>query len=281
MHETVIYELHVKGMTARHPEVPPEQRGTYAGLAHPAVIEHLRDLGVTSVELQPVHQFVHDAHLVDRGLRNYWGYNSIGFFAPHNEYAAAGGGGGQVPEFKTMVKRAPRGRDRGDPRRRLQPHGRGQPPGPHAVVQGARQRGVLPPRGRRPELLHGLHGHREHAQHAAPARAAARDGLAALLGHRDARRRVPLRPGLGPRPGAARSRPSLGLLRPDPAGSRRQPGEADRRAVGRRRGGLPGRQLPAAAGRSGTASTATRSATTGAARVPPLAELASRITGSS
>ncbi len=104
MHETVIYELHVKGMTARHPDVPAEQRGTYAGLAHPAVIEHLRGLGVTSVELQPVHQFVHDAHLVEKGLRNYWGYNSIGFFAPHNGYAAAGGGGGQVQEFKTMVK---------------------------------------------------------------------------------------------------------------------------------------------------------------------------------
>jgi isoamylase len=105
MHETVIYELHVKGMTALHPEVPDKQRGTYAGLAHPAVIEHLKGLGVTSVELQPVHQFVHDAHLVERGLRNYWGYNSIGFFAPHNEYASAGGGGGQVPEFKSMVKR--------------------------------------------------------------------------------------------------------------------------------------------------------------------------------
>ena len=103
MHETVVYELHVKGMTALHPEVPEEQRGTYAGLAHPSVIDYLKGLGVTSVELQPVHQFVHDAHLVERGLRNYWGYNSIGFFAPHNGYAA-GSGGGQVQEFKTMVK---------------------------------------------------------------------------------------------------------------------------------------------------------------------------------
>jgi len=104
MHETLIYELHVKGMTAQHPDVPEEIRGTYAGLVHPAVLEHLTNLGVTTVELQPVHQFVHDAHLVERGLRNYWGYNSIGFFAPHNGYAAAGGGGGQVQEFKTMVK---------------------------------------------------------------------------------------------------------------------------------------------------------------------------------
>ncbi len=104
MHETVLYELHVKGMTALHPEVPEEHRGTYAGLGHPSVIEYLQGLGITSVELQPVHQFVHDAHLIDRGLRNYWGYNSIGFFAPHNGYASAGGGGGQVQEFKTMVK---------------------------------------------------------------------------------------------------------------------------------------------------------------------------------
>jgi isoamylase len=104
MHETVIYELHVKGFTRRHPQVPEAQRGTYAGLTHPAVIDHLLSLGVTTVELQPVHQFVHDHHLVQRGLRNYWGYNSIGFFAPHNEYAATKRIGGQVEEFKQMVR---------------------------------------------------------------------------------------------------------------------------------------------------------------------------------
>ena len=101
MHETVIYELHVKGFTARHPAVPGHQRGTYAGLAHPAVVDYLVSLGVTSVELQPVHEFVHDAHLVERGLRNYWGYNSIGFFAPHHEYAA---GADPVGEFKHLVR---------------------------------------------------------------------------------------------------------------------------------------------------------------------------------
>jgi isoamylase len=104
MHHTVIYEAHVKGLTARHPEVPEQQRGTYAGIGHPAVIEHLKSLGVTSLELQPVHQFVHDSHLVDKGLRNYWGYNSIGFFAPHNGYASAATTGSQVQEFKSMVK---------------------------------------------------------------------------------------------------------------------------------------------------------------------------------
>ena len=88
MHETIIYETHVRGMTLQHPAVPDELRGTYAGLAHPAVVEHLTSLGITAVELMPVHQFVHDHHLVQRGLRNYWGYNSIGYLAPHNEYAA-------------------------------------------------------------------------------------------------------------------------------------------------------------------------------------------------
>jgi isoamylase len=102
--ETVIYETHVKGLTKRHPEVPEHMRGTYAGLAHPAMTGYLVDLGVTAVELLPVHQFVHDPHLGERGLRNYWGYNSIGFLAPHADYSSAGSGGGQVDEFKSMVK---------------------------------------------------------------------------------------------------------------------------------------------------------------------------------
>jgi isoamylase len=102
-HETVVYELHVKGFTARHPDIPKELRGTYAGLAHPAAIAHLHRLGVTAVELMPIHHFVHDHVLVDRGLRNYWGYNSIGFLAPHSEYSAWGVE--QVAnEFKFLVK---------------------------------------------------------------------------------------------------------------------------------------------------------------------------------
>ena len=106
--ETVIYEAHVKGLTQLHPEIPEEQRGTYAALAHPAVTEHLTKLGVTAIELMPVHQFVQDSTLLDKGLRNYWGYNTLGFFAPHAEYAAAsrepGRDGQQVQEFKSMVK---------------------------------------------------------------------------------------------------------------------------------------------------------------------------------
>ncbi|WP_251150864.1 glycogen debranching protein GlgX [Cellulosimicrobium sp. Marseille-Q4280] len=103
-HDSVIYEAHVKGMTMLHPDVPEELRGTYAGMAHPSVIEHLVTLGVTAVELMPVHQFVNDPNLVEKGLSNYWGYNTIGFFAPHNGYVAYGTRGQQVMEFKSMVK---------------------------------------------------------------------------------------------------------------------------------------------------------------------------------
>ena len=103
-HDTVIYEAHVKGLTMLHPEIDESIRGSYVAMGHPAVIEHLAELGVTAVELMPVHQFVQDGHLVEKGLRNYWGYNTIGFFAPHNEYAHAGELGQQVQEFKQMVK---------------------------------------------------------------------------------------------------------------------------------------------------------------------------------
>ena len=104
MPDSVVYELHVKGFTARHPEIPNELRGTYLGLAHPAAIDYLTQLGVTAVELMPVHQFVHDRRLIAHGLRNYWGYNSIGYFAPHNEYASGDQRGAQVVEFKRMVQ---------------------------------------------------------------------------------------------------------------------------------------------------------------------------------
>ena len=108
-HETVVYEAHVKGLTHLHPEIPEEMRGTYSAVAHPATVSHLQRLGVTAIELMPVHQFVHDDVLVQRGLRNYWGYNTIAFFAPHFGYATAGFAGSpqpgaQVQEFKAMVR---------------------------------------------------------------------------------------------------------------------------------------------------------------------------------
>jgi glycogen operon protein len=103
-HRTVVYEAHVKGLTKLHPDVPEDIRGSYAAIGHPAIVEHLKQLGITAIELMPVHQFVQDSHLLDRGLRNYWGYNTIGFFAPHNEYSSSGTRGEQVPEFKSMVR---------------------------------------------------------------------------------------------------------------------------------------------------------------------------------
>jgi isoamylase len=104
LNESVIYEVHVKGFTQRHPEIPPAMRGSYAALAHPAAIRYLQSLGVTAVELLPVHHFIHQQHLVEKGLRNYWGYDSIGYLAPHAEYASSGMRGEQVGEFKAMVK---------------------------------------------------------------------------------------------------------------------------------------------------------------------------------
>ena len=103
-HETIIYEAHVKGMTQTHPDIPEEIRGTYAGLAHPVVIEHLLSLNVTAIELMPVHQFLHDKRLLELGLRNYWGYNTFGYLAPHSEYAASRRTDGEAGEFKTMVR---------------------------------------------------------------------------------------------------------------------------------------------------------------------------------
>lgn len=103
-HDSIIYEMHVRGMTNLNDLVPPEIRGTYAGLAHPAVINYLKKLGITTIELMPIHQFINDSFLQEKGLSNYWGYNTIGFFAPHNAYASTGQQGEQVNEFKAMVK---------------------------------------------------------------------------------------------------------------------------------------------------------------------------------
>ncbi len=103
MHKTVIYEAHVKGLTATHPGIPPGLRGTYAGVSHPAMIDYLTNLGITAIELMPVHQFIHDHRLADLGLRNFWGYNSIAYLAPHNGYASRPGHH-VVNEFKAMVK---------------------------------------------------------------------------------------------------------------------------------------------------------------------------------
>ncbi|MDT5147462.1 MAG: isoamylase, partial [Mycobacterium sp.] len=102
--DSIIYEAHVKGLTQTHPDLPEQLRGTYAGVAHPVIIEHLKSIGVTAIELMPVHHFANDSTLVDKGLSNYWGYNTIGFFAPDFKYSSATSPGGQVQEFKAMVR---------------------------------------------------------------------------------------------------------------------------------------------------------------------------------
>ena len=102
--DTVIYEAHVKGLTETHPDIPEQMRGTYAAVGHPAIIEHLQSLGITAIELMPVHHFANDSTLIDKGLSNYWGYNTIGFFAPDPKYSSSGTPGGQVQEFKAMVR---------------------------------------------------------------------------------------------------------------------------------------------------------------------------------
>jgi isoamylase len=104
LRQTIVYETHVKGFTARHPDVPRKMQGTYSGMAHPAVIEYLLSLGVTAIELLPVAHFIHRQFLIERGLRNYWGYDPIALFAPHAGYSAAGTRGQQVDEFKSMVR---------------------------------------------------------------------------------------------------------------------------------------------------------------------------------
>ena len=250
MHETIIYEAHVRGMTLQPPGVPEELRGTYAGLAHPAVVEHLTSLGITAIELMPVHQFVHDHHLVERGLRNYWGYNSIAYLAPHNGYATSRRSGRRPQprstEFKAMVKTLHAAGIEVIMDVVYNHTAEGNHLGPTLSMRGIDNLAYYRVTDDEPALLPRLHRHRQQPQHAQPARAAADHGQPALLGDRDARRRVPLRPRVDAGPRAVRRRPAVGVLRPRPAGPGRVVGQADRRAVGRRRGRLPGRQLPAA-----------------------------------
>ena len=241
-HETVIYEAHVKGMTQTHPGIPEELRGTYAGLAHPVVIDHLKSLNVTAIELMPVHQFMHDSRLLDLGLRNYWGYNTFGFFAPHNQYAA--NRKASVAEFKSMV----RSFHEADIEVILDVvynhTAEGNHLGPTINFRGIDNAAYYRLVDDRPAVVQGLHRHRQQPQRPPPARAAADHGLAALLGDRDARRRLPLRPGRHTGPRTARRRPIERVLRSRAAGSGGQPGQIDRRALGRRRGRLSGRQFP-------------------------------------
>ncbi len=220
--ETLVYEAHVRNLTMRHPDVPEELRGTYAGLCHPSVLRHLEELGVTAVELLPVHAFTSEPELVRRGMRNHWGYNTMGFFAPHAAYAAASDPQGALDEFKGMVKllhaegievildvvynhTAEQSRRGGEP-----------------VVARAGQPGLLP--ARRPRPRRGRHRVRQHPGPAQRDGVPDGAGLPALLGPGVPRRRLPLRPRGGPRPGRTDDfdpdHPFLVALRTDPVLSR-------------------------------------------------------------
>ena len=270
--DSVLYEVHVKGFTARHPDIPPELRGTYAGLAHEAATSYLRDLGVTAVELLPVHEHVPEAFLVDRGLTNYWGYNTIGFFAPHQGYSAAvhapDGAGGQVNEFKDMVKALHRAGIEVILDVVYNHTAEGNENGPTLSFRGLDNGDVLPAGARRREQVLRHHGHRQLAERGQPVHAAADHGQPQVLDVGDARGRVQVRPGGHPRPGGGQPlRPALRVLRAGRAGPGDRPGEADRGAVGRRPGATAttSGSSPRSGG-SGTAGTATPCATSGAAR---------------
>ena len=235
--DTVVYEVHVKGFTMRHPDIPPELRGTYAGLGHDAAIAHLTDLGVTTVELLPVHQNVPEAFLVAEGLTNYWGYNTIGFFAPHNGYSAAvraGRPGGQVAEFKTMVDALHRAGLEVILDVVFNHTAEAGPDGPTLCFRGLDNLAYYRVVPGDPGTYYDTTGCGNSLNAGDPITLQLMHGLAALLADRDARRRVPVRPGPHPGPPGRRLRQGVGLLGhvlPGPGGV---PGQADRRAVGRR-----------------------------------------------
>ncbi len=240
--DTVVYELHVRGFTMRHPDVPEALRGTYAGLAHPAVLEHLTSLGVTTVELLPVHQYAPELSLTRRGLANFWGYNTLGFFAPHAGYSSAGSRGGQVREFAAMV-RAMHAAGLEVVLDVVYNHtAEGGVDGPTLSLRGLDNHSLLPPASRPP--LRGLHRLRQHSRPPAAADAGAGHRLVALLGAGDARRRIPFRPRPGTRPGIGRVRGERDVPVGDRSGPGAVAGQADRRAVGCRSWWLSARPLP-------------------------------------
>ena len=241
--DTIIYELHVRGFTKLHPDIPEPLRGTYLGLASEPAIEHLKSLGVTAVELLPVHYHVDEEHLIAPRPGQLLGLPVARVLRAESALLDRARAAGHRPRVQDDGARAPRRQHRSHPRRRLQPHRRGQPPRADAGVPRHRQRDVLPAAAARPAALRGLHRVRQHHRSAQSADAEAGDGQPALLGHRDARRRLPLRPGDRARPRRTAFRSIGRVLRRRPSGSGPLAGQADRRAVGSRRRRLQGRRL--------------------------------------
>ena len=280
--DSVIYEVNVRGFSvSATPCVPENLRGTYAGLASEASINYLKKLGITAVELLPVHHFIDEGHLVDRGLRDYWGYNTLGYFAPMSRYSSCGDNGGQVDEFKEMVKA-------------LHKEGievildvvynhtcEGNRIGPDPLLKGIDNTTYYRQVADNPRYYMDYTGTGNTLNVMPSAGPQAGHGLAALLGHGDARRRLPLRPRQHPRARAARRRPS------SPASStpstRTPPSQTSSSSPS------PGTSAKAAtrsatspsSGPSGTASTATPSAASGRATKALLSDFAYRLTGSS
>ena len=225
----------------RHPEVDEAARGTFGGLSTPAVVSYLRDLGVSAVELMPIHAFVHDRHLIERGLKNYWGYNSIGFFAPHPEYVGRGGLG----EVKTFVQVM---HDAGievilDV---VYNHtAEGNQLGPTLSFRGIDNRSYYYLMEGEERYYNDFTGCGNALELHAPPCPAHGDRFAPLLGRGGPRRRLPLRSGDHARPGRRRIYRECELSRRRGAGSGALPGQADRRALGHRHGRLPGRRLSA------------------------------------
>lgn len=233
----MIYEAHVRGMTNLNMDVPPDIRGTYAGLAYPSVIEYLKKLGVTAIELMPIHQFVNDSFLQEKGLSNYWGYNTIGFFAPHNAYSSSGERGEQVNEFKSMVKAYHHAGMEVILDVVYNHTAEGNHMGPTLSFKGIDNASYY-------RLVEGDQQHYfdttgtgQLAAHALAARAAVDYRFAALLGYRNARRRLPLRSGRHAGTPVPGGRQAVRVLRHRGAGPDHLAREADCRTVGLGSGG--------------------------------------------
>ena len=264
-HKTIIYEVHVKGFTKLHPEVPEKLRGTYAGLGSEAAIRYLKTLGITAVELLPVHEHVDDRHLVERGLVQLLGLQHAGLFRPRPALRVGRAAGDVVREFKTMV-------------RNLHAAGievildvvynhtaEGNQLGPTLSFRGIDNASYYRLSPEDPRYYMDFTGCGNTFNMQQSARAAVDHGQPAVLDHANARRRLSLRSGQHAGPRAARGRQAGRVLRHHSPGSGHLAGQADRRTVGSGRRRLPGRQFSGRCGRNGTASTATASAASGKA----------------